>query len=312
MALYFATRRSLVVIHNTLTDFEPGRPNEWKAKGSMNVRMRDGTGAPPRTCREEVVGIVGYGAVGEFSSLCTLKTHLSPEGGGGEGLGRASHPKRISLSLSLSHARDAITKDKLRDDNYGLQGKHIARLCTALGMKVRISSRKDATAASATPSSTSSSPAPARVPFTTLLATSSVLFLALPLSPATRSLLAGPELALVSPQTTIINVSRGGIVDEAAVLAALTAQRVFGYGTDVFATEPAGDGEESCLLGAARGQGATGRVNLVMTGHLAWLSETTIANQKRRVGENLRAWVEGAGEGDVVVRGSAVRNTDVQ
>lgn len=74
LGLYFATRRSLVTIHNTLTDFSPGgqRPNEWKAKGSMNARMRDGTGAPPRTCREEVAGIVGYGAVGEFNLI-----HLS-------------------------------------------------------------------------------------------------------------------------------------------------------------------------------------------------------------------------------------------
>lgn len=97
------------------------------------------------------------------------------------------------------------------------------------------------------------------------------------------------------------------------MLAALTARQVFGYGTDVFATEPAGDGEDSCLLGAARvqgeeeeGVGAEGkeRVNLVMTGHLAWFSETTIANQKRKVGENLRAWMEGKGEGDVVVRGT--------
>lgn len=72
LALYFATRRSLVTIHNTLTDFGADgqrRPNEWKAKGSMNERMRDGTGAPPRTCREEVAGIVGYGAVGKFTQF---------------------------------------------------------------------------------------------------------------------------------------------------------------------------------------------------------------------------------------------------
>lgn len=33
LSLYFATRRSLVSVHNTLADFEPGRPNEWKSKG---------------------------------------------------------------------------------------------------------------------------------------------------------------------------------------------------------------------------------------------------------------------------------------
>lgn len=176
-------------------------------------------------------------------------------------------------------------------------------------MKVIISSRKNDTATSSFSSATNT---PQRVPFTTLLTTASVLFLAVPLSPTTRSLLAEPELALLSPSTIIINVSRGGIVDETAMLAALTARQVFGYGTDVFATEPAGDRDDSCLLGAARvggeeeGEGAEGkeRVNLVMTGHLAWFSETTIANQKRKVGENLRAWMEGKGEGDVVVRGT--------
>lgn len=196
-------------------------------------------------------------------------------------------------------------------------------------MKVLISSRKDddnTTTSSPTPAvngiitnttSSSSSHNPARIPFTTVLASASVLFLAVPLSPTTRSLLAEPELALLHPHTTIINVSRGGIVDEAAVLAALTAHKVFGYGTDVFATEPAGNEVDSCLLGAAAAGVATvgkeeekeekeekKRVNLVMTGHLAWLSETTIANQMRRVGENLRAWVDGNGEGDVIVRGS--------
>lgn len=198
-------------------------------------------------------------------------------------------------------------------------------------MKVLISSRKNddnnahnTITTSSSLGSSSSSTNPKRVPFTALLTTASVLFLAVPLLPSTRSLLAEPELALLAPSTIIINVSRGGIVDERAILAALTSNttttaaartpRIFGYGTDVFATEPAGDGEDSCLLGAAaaaegqdeegNGEGKGERLNLVMTGHLAWFSETTVANQVRKVGENLRAWMEGKGEGDVIVRGS--------
>lgn len=42
LSLYFATRRSLVSVHNTLADFEPGRPNEWKSKGECITR----NGAP--------------------------------------------------------------------------------------------------------------------------------------------------------------------------------------------------------------------------------------------------------------------------
>lgn len=40
VSLYFATRRSLVSVHNTLADFEPGRPNEWKSKGQCVTRNR--------------------------------------------------------------------------------------------------------------------------------------------------------------------------------------------------------------------------------------------------------------------------------
>lgn len=42
LSLYFATRRSLVSVHNTLADFEPGRPNEWKSKGECTTQ----NGAP--------------------------------------------------------------------------------------------------------------------------------------------------------------------------------------------------------------------------------------------------------------------------
>lgn len=93
-------------------------------------------------------------------------------------------------------------------------------------------------------------------------------------------------------------MSRGGIVDESAVLAALQARdHLFGYGTDVFAVEPAGNEEDSVLLGEeAR------CLNLVMSAHLAWVSEVTLANQKRRIAENLRWFVEGEeGMGDIIV-----------
>lgn len=103
---------------------------------------------------------------------------------------------------------------------------------------------------------------------------------------------------MTSPHAVLINVSRGGIVDEAAILAALKARdHLFGYGTDVFAVEPAGSEQDSLLLGEeAR------CLNLVVTGHQAWVSETTLANQKKRVGQNLRRFVGGDdGMDDVIV-----------
>lgn len=178
-------------------------------------------------------------------------------------------------------------------------GRKIAALCTALGMNVIVSDRKNGSPPpSTTTTATSPTPSPPRVPFTQVLQTATVLFLTLPLLPSTHALFAAPEFAATAPHTILVNVSRGGIVDETAVLAALKARdRLFGYATDVFAVEPAGGEQDSLLLGeAARG------LNVVVTAHLAWVSETTLANQKRRVGENLRRFVEGDdGMEDVVV-----------
>lgn len=182
---------------------------------------------------------------------------------------------------------------------YGAVGKLIARLCLALGMKVLISQRKgDAAAPTSTETPTNGyqegvegagqGGEPARVPFTEVLTQATVLFLALPLTPQSAGLISSPELAQMRPDAVVVNVSRGGIADEAAVVSALRSRALFGYSTDVFAREPAGGGDDSPLLG----EGARG-LNLTLTGHLAWFSGTTMSNQVRRVKENLRAFQEG-------------------
>lgn len=212
--------------------------------------MRDGTGAPPRTCAQETAGVVGYGAV----------------------------------------------------------GKLIARLCRALGMKVLISQRKG-DAATSTKGLTNGyqegagvgeggAGEPARVPFAEVLTQATVLFLALPLTPQSAGLISSPELSQMRPDAVVVNVSRGGIADEAAVVSALRSRALFGYGTDVFAREPAGGSDDSPLLG----EGARG-LNLTLTGHLAWFSGTTMSNQVRRVKENLRAFLDGeVGPNGIVVQ----------
>jgi len=58
------------------------------------------------------------------------------------------------------------------------------------------------------------------------------------LSPRTRGLVGARELALMKPSALLINTSRGPIVDEAAIVAALSERRIAGFGADVFDTEP--------------------------------------------------------------------------
>jgi phosphoglycerate dehydrogenase-like enzyme len=64
------------------------------------------------------------------------------------------------------------------------------------------------------------------------------LLLAAPLTQASRGLIGRAELALLKPKAGIINVGRGGLIDEAALAAALKAGRISGAILDVFSSEP--------------------------------------------------------------------------
>jgi phosphoglycerate dehydrogenase-like enzyme len=71
-----------------------------------------------------------------------------------------------------------------------------------------------------------------------LLAESDVVVLATPLTPETRGLIGEPELRAMRPGSYLINIARGGVVDEAALIRALSDGHLGGAGLDVFATEP--------------------------------------------------------------------------
>ncbi len=71
-----------------------------------------------------------------------------------------------------------------------------------------------------------------------LLGESDFLVLAVPLTTGTRHLIGAPELALMKPTAMLINIARGGIVDEIALAAALRERRLAGAALDVFEGEP--------------------------------------------------------------------------
>jgi len=72
----------------------------------------------------------------------------------------------------------------------------------------------------------------------TLLRESDFLVLLLPYSPESHHTIGAAELALMKPTAHLINVARGGIVDDAALIAALREGRLAGAGLDVFEGEP--------------------------------------------------------------------------
>jgi len=97
------------------------------------------------------------------------------------------------------------------------------------------------------------------VPLSALLSRSDVVSLHLPLSDETRGMIGAGELAQMKPSAIIVNTSRGGLIDEDALAAALREGRIAGAGLDAFATEPLR--ADSPLLRLE---------NVVLTGHVAY------------------------------------------
>ena len=100
-----------------------------------------------------------------------------------------------------------------------------------------------------------------------LLARSDVVTLHLPLTPQTAGLFDAARLARMKPGAILVNTARGGIVDEAALAAALRSGALRGAALDVFADEP-----------LAAGGPLAGAPNLILTPHIAGL--TSEANER--------------------------------
>ncbi len=121
-----------------------------------------------------------------------------------------------------------------------------------------------------------------------LLGRSDVVSIHVLLTEATRGLIAAPELAAMRPDATLINTSRGPVVDSAALLAGLRAGRPARAGLDVFDREPLPPGDplvDAELIGEGR---------LLLTPHLGYVSRQTFALFYGQMVEAIHAWAAGA------------------
>ncbi|MDE2305852.1 MAG: hydroxyacid dehydrogenase [Gammaproteobacteria bacterium] len=103
-----------------------------------------------------------------------------------------------------------------------------------------------------------------RRPLDELLETSDVISLHTPLTEGTRRMIDAAAIARMKPAAILINAARGGIVDEAALVAALRAGRLAGAALDVFEKEP---------VDATGGALFRGVPNLILTPHIAGVTE---------------------------------------
>ncbi|AOY93355.1 D-glycerate dehydrogenase [Cupriavidus sp. USMAA2-4] len=110
-----------------------------------------------------------------------------------------------------------------------------------------------------------------------LLARADHLLLVLPYSAASHHAIGAAELARMKPSATLVNLARGGVVDDAALAEALREHRLFAAGLDVFEGEPA---VHPGLLEVP---------NVVLTPHIASASERTRRAMAMLAADNLIA-----------------------
>ncbi len=158
----------------------------------------------------------------------------------------------------------------------GTIGRTVARHASALGMRV-IAVRENPQKGS--PEGVQQVFSPAELD--TLLGQSDYVALVAPLTPATRNMIDAQRLAKMKPHACLINVGRGALLDEAALIQSLREKKIAGAGLDVFLEEPLPS--DSPLWDME---------NVLITPHTAGLTEKQWERQYALLEENLRRYLK--------------------
>src|SRR5712672_4036715 len=115
-----------------------------------------------------------------------------------------------------------------------------------------------------------------------LFATADIITVHVVLGPRSRGLVGRDDLARMKPTAYLVNTARGPIVDEGALLEALTQNKIAGAGVDVFSEEPVTVDHPFRKLD-----------NMVLTPHLGYVTEDSFRNHYRQMVESIDAWFKG-------------------
>jgi glycerate dehydrogenase len=158
---------------------------------------------------------------------------------------------------------------------YGAIGQSVGRVFSALGMEV-------------VPAQVPGTPARAdRPPLLDALPRADVVTLHCPLTDATRGMVNAQFLGALKPTALLVNTSRGPLVDEGALLAALQAGQLGGVALDVLSQEP--PPRSHPLLDPA----ASFAPRILVTPHIAWATQEARSRLVTESIRNVEAWLNG-------------------
>jgi glycerate dehydrogenase len=204
-----------------------------------------------------------------FALLLELCNHVGAHS-------EAARAGRWSASGEFSYREQPLTElagCTLGIVGLGAIGQAVARIGAAFGMRVLAASSK---------------PAPPDglaleiVPLGELFAQADALTLHCPLTPETARMVNAERLAWMKPTALLVNTARGGLIDEAALLAALSQRRLAGAALDVLAVEP--PPADHPLLRAP---------NCLVTPHIAWATRASRQRLLQTAVDNVVSFLAG-------------------
>lgn len=179
------------------------------------------------------------------------------------------------FTFMLTHLVE-LTGKTLGIVGLGAIGRRVAQIGAAFGMKVVAAARAGG------PKPEPQTSEPVRIPLDEMFAKADVVTLHCPLTEQTRHMVEARRLALMKPTAFLINTGRGGLVDEAALAAALHEGRIAGAALDVLSTEPPAN--DNPLLRAP---------HCIITPHIAWRSREARQRLMEQAAANLKSFLAG-------------------
>jgi glycerate dehydrogenase len=228
-----------------------------------------------------VTNVPGYAAESVAQLVFAIVLHLASDVAGHDAAVKAgAWAASPDFAFFLRPLRELHGKTLLVV-GLGAIGRAVARIGRGFGLTVL------AAAVPGSPTHGDDPGAQPRLPLDEALPRADVVSLHCPLTPATERLVNERFLARLRPGAILVNTSRGGLIDEPALVAALRAGHLGGVGLDVLSREPP---PADHPLADPRAPYAA---RVVVTPHLAWGTVEARARLRREVGENLLAYLRG-------------------
>jgi phosphoglycerate dehydrogenase-like enzyme len=299
-------QRGEVIIHETPSADDAETVSRLRgATVAIANRERTQLQAPVLRAADDLQAIAQTGRIGpNVDSAAATDRGIALIAAGGQA-GSHAAVAELGLGLLLALARDLPANDRrVRSGDWvapgtrmlsgmtlgvlglGNIGGHMARLCQALQMKVI------AWGPTLTPERAAQTGVEF-VPFDDLFPRADVLFVSPRLSDLTRGIVGAAQIAAMKPGSYLINIARGPIVDEAALVRALQERHLGGAGLDVFDCEPLPVDHPLTRLD-----------NVVLTPHIGWGTQTNFAAMVENLADAIIRFLDG--DTSVVVNPAAL------